>query len=128
MLKRFKFFDNNIRTIRGERRTVQGRRRYSSFSYYVAGEEKNYVFIWFGDDIRRNEYRLGIYQGCIKDFGDAYDNMIIEDNEILYLFPTIESIEIIRTEEQVPQNFHYNFIDSYEIVTIFFKIYTNDTI
>lgn len=128
-IKRFKFFNDNTifarRAAREQRRVVHGRPTYSSFSYYVAGQEMNYVFIWLRDDIRTEEYRLCIYQGFIKDFSDTYDDMVIEDNEILYIFPTIESIEINRTEQHVPQNFNYTFIDPYEVVTIFFKVYTN---
>ena len=115
---------------RNDRRPGSSRREYNSFSYPNAGSlngEMNYLFIWLPNDTRRiNEYRLGMYQGCIKDFGHTYDNTVIEDNEMLFLIPTIESIHIERYETNVAIGSNYEFSDPNELVTIFYKIYTND--
>jgi hypothetical protein len=142
-MKQFKFFQKNKTRVftdymdqmddyflggiqptrnRNDRRPGSSRREYNSFSY--AGGEMNYIFIWLPNDTRRiNEYRLGMYQGCIKDFGHTYDNTVIEDNEMLFLIPIIESIHIIRLDINVAIGSNYEFSDPNELVTIFYKIY-----
>lgn len=144
-MKQFKFFQKNKTRVftdymnqmddyflggiqptrnRSDRRPGSSRREYNSFSYPNAGGEMNYIFIWLPNDTRQiNEYRLGMYQGCIKDFGHTYDNTIIEDNEMLFLIPTIESIHIIRLDINVAVCNNYEFTDANELVTIFYKIY-----
>ena len=112
------------------RRQRQGRATYSSFSYQNpnddSGNEINFVFIWSGDDIRTNDYSTCIYQGYIKDFGYTYDNHEINDDEILYLFPTIEYIFVHRYEREISEGFTHHFTDPEEMVTISFKLYKNN--
>ena len=128
-IKDFKFFTKNkpSKRIRA-RRSHGGRDPFSHYSYYVAGEEKVYIFVWSDNDTITNTYRTCIYQGFIKDFEETYDNMIIQDHEILFLFPTFEYISIHRTDHIVRDGFNCQFIDPYEVVTISFKVYNNENI
>lgn len=123
-MQEFKFLSLNKN--RQRRRNGHTRPTFNSFSYpdmYAMGNEMNYVFIWSINDRRPNEFRMAIYQGYIKDFGRSYDNEVIENDEILFLFPTIESISNMWNFTNIPVGENYQFTDPDELVTIFYKIY-----
>ena len=121
-MQEFKFFQS----IKIKSRPLDWSPQYNSFSYPDSdsmGGEMNVLFTWATHDNRPNDFRLGIFEGAIKHFAKTYDDLIIEDDEILFLFPTIESISNMWNFTNIPVGENYQFTNPDELVTIFYKIY-----
>ena len=121
----FKFFQS----VKIKSRPLDWSPQYNHFSYPNTGDgyfggEMNVLFTWAIHDNRPNDYRLQIFQGAIKHFARTYEDAIIEDDEILFMFPTIESISIMSDYTNIAVGENYEFTDPDEIVCIFYKIYT----